>query len=193
MIPRDIFSVLAEEGDTTDTATEKSDDAKCGEMSVEIQPEKTANPFKDDCRLSYGDEDRRDKNLVVEVDVEVHDDEDRHEDYLSHADSVHSVDLASQHDGLKFDSSDYQKDEVRPSSPALKPRNKKESDFEPTTPIGAVSAVLRRFGNGVSNMTRCTMSPRHDEKFEEGYSLKHREVGDVWLPPRFGSQKNTVP
>ena len=98
-----------------------------------------------------------------------------------------------------------------PASPMVVKHQHKEEN-EPTTPIGAVSAALRRFGNGVSNMTRCTKtppqsSPRHytfeDAPFQQhkhaqqqqgatGQGLGHGEEQKVWLSPRFGNSKNPV-
>ena len=133
--------------------------------------------------------------------------------------SVDSIDLASHHEGLAVEyvdstedagdtievDSPIQRKVVVPSSPRVKTNAEDIKDIDPpTTPIGAVSAALRRFGNGVSvmqsNMTRCSKtsppaSPNYYRfEVDADLSLKdpHEDVGDVWLSPRFGNQKSAV-
>ena len=86
-----------------------------------------------------------------------------------------------------------------PASPSPMMHQQKE-DNQPTTPIGAVSAVLRRFGNGVSNMTRCTKTPPqlspNRYTFVEDLAQQNKNVDDddnAWLSPRFGNAKHHVP
>ena len=123
---------------------------------------------------------------------------DGEDDDLSQDASVDSIDLASQHEGQNIEyiatrtvnnntnakNETDTKDSTPPRksiSPQLKPADRKENIIEPPlTPIGAVSAALRRFGNGVSHMTRCSKSPPYPD-----------EKQTAWLSPRFNNQESS--
>ena len=101
-----------------------------------------------------------------------------------------------------------------PTSPMATKYQYRE-DNEPTTPIGAMSAALRRLGNGVSNMARCTktppqssphhytsddapFSPHNHAQQQQGAKGQGQGQGhddkkhNVWLSPRYGNSKNHV-
>ena len=123
---------------------------------------------------------------------------DGEDDDLSQDASVDSIDLASQHEGQNIEyiatrtvnNNTNAKNETdtkestpprKSISPQLKLADRKENIIEPPlTPIGAVSAALRRFGNGVSHMTRCSKSPPYPD-----------EKQTAWLSPRFNNQESS--
>ncbi len=161
----------------------------------------------------------------VSVDKNSNDDDgtdDEDDDGSSQDLSICSVDLASQHDGPTRGGMSYvarkamneaknvehalppERRAVREPSPIAVPSSpvSKRVDMEPSTPIGAVSAALRRFGNGVSNIRRFTKSPggnggespgyhKHDDGFIYRQPREEMTSG-VWLSPRFSNQKNHV-
>ena len=211
------MDALAEEGEEEEIERDADEGNRVDERERQDKDESHTHQngerlFHVDGGLSFGASPRRRQidHPAIRVHVDDHSDDNGTDDGdLSQDFSVDSVDLASQIDGLNIEHVAKAMNEaedteggaparrvipVLPSTPVAK---RAEPEPEPSTPIGAVSAALRRFGNGVSNMRRFTKSPSGEaqsyHKHDDGFIYKQQEeVSGVWLSPRFANQKNSV-